>query len=129
MYERHVQELILKKFLLKQKPRANVGKAEVKIFVVMCYYILLGVILISNLAYLHATADSVSEEVQAYFYCHSAGIQPDRDCGDVPEVHLQTLGILGLFLQRMLPIVIVIFIVDWKCNHKCLKRERTDLRG
>lgn len=117
----------MKKFLLKEKPRANVGKAEVKIFVIMCYYISLGVILLSAFAYTHATASENSAAFQKYFICQSVGIQPDSDCGDTPEIHLQTLHRLtpvGFFLESLMPIIILIFVVDWKCNSNCLKSER-----
>ena len=119
-----MQDLILKKFLLKEKPRANIGKAEVKIFVIVCYYISLGVILLSVFTYTRTTANEESAAFKKYFICQSVGMQPDRDCGDAPEVHLQTLHRLtpvGFFLQSLMPIVILIFVVDWKCK---LKSER-----
>lgn len=117
----------MKKLLLKQKPTAKIGKAEVKIFVIMSYYILLGVILISALAYTHATADEVVVASQEYFICQSAGIRPDRDCGNAPEVHVHTLHNIiytGLFLEILMPIVFLIFIIDWKGSHTCLKSKR-----
>ena len=107
---------------------ANVGKAEVKIIVIMCYYISMGVILLSILAYIHTTAGKNTEVIQGHFCCQSAGIQPDRDCGDPPEIHLQTLHRLtpvGGFLQSLIPIIILIFVIDWKCNRNCLKYEGT----
>ena len=106
---------------------AKIGKAEVKIFVIMSYYIFLGVILISALAYAHATADEVAVASQEYFICQSAGIRPDRDCGNTPEVHVHTLHNLahvGLFLEILMPIVILSFIIDWKGSHNCLKSKR-----
>ena len=128
-----MQELILKKLILKQKPMANIGKAEMKIFVIMCYYTLLGVILLSALAYNRTTAEENSKAFHNYFSCQSAGIQPDKDCGDAPEVLVNRQMLHGLtpmarFLQCLLPIVVLTFVMDWRCNRSCtcacLKNER-----
>jgi hypothetical protein len=124
-----MQELILKKLLLKQKPMASIGKAEMKIFVIMCYYMLVGIILLSALAYNHAAVEEGSIAFRTYFCCQSAGIQPGRDCGDAPEVHRQMihgLTLAGRFLQCLLPIVVLTFVIDWKCNHSpmCLKKTK-----
>ena len=107
---------------------ASIGKAEVKILVIICYYISMGVSILSVIAYTHATSERDIKTYQRYFICQSAGIQPDRDCGDPPEIHLQTLHRLtsvGSFLQSLMPVVILIFVIDWKCNQYCLRYERT----
>ena len=121
----------MKKLLLKQKPMANIRKAEMKIFVIMCYYTILGVILLSALASTHATVEENSIVIRNYFSCQSAGIQPDKDCGDAPEVlvHQQTshvLALMGGFLQCLLPIVVLTFVINWRCSRSstCLKNER-----
>ncbi len=125
----------MKKLLLKQKPMASIGKAEMKIFVIMCYYMLLGIILLSAFTYNHAAVEEGVIEFRTYFCCQSAGIQSGRDCGDSPEVHQQMLrGLLlvGRFLQCLFPIVVLTFVMDWKCNRSsmCLKKTRkTDLIG
>ena len=126
-----MQELILKKLLLKQKPMANIRKAEMKIFVIMCYYTLLGVLLLSALAFNHATVGENSTVIRNYFSCQSAGIQPDKDCGDTPEVlaHWQMSHVpafVGRLLQCLLPIVILTFVIDWRCSCRCtcLKNKR-----
>ena len=110
---------------------ASIRKAEMKIFVIMCYYTLLGVILLSALAFIHATVQENSIVIRNYFLCQSAGIQPDKDCGDKPEVldHRQmshVLALTGRLLQCLLPIVILTFVIDWKCSRSCmcLKNER-----
>ena len=100
----------------------------------MCYYISLGIIWLSIYAYVLATIAETSVAYQTYFTCQSVGIQSDKDCGDTPDIHLQTfhtLSPVGYFLQSLMPIVILMFIVDWRCIHKndCCKNEKENLVG
>ena len=87
----------------------------------MCYYVLTGCLTLS--AYTASGNINTSETFQTYFRCQSVGIQSGRDCGESPDRKAQ--GEYGtfviFFLQFLLPLVILIFIV----NCSCKKSERT----
>ena len=100
----------------------NIGIAEVKIFIIACYYIIQGCAGLSIFTYLIATKDETAIVFQDYFTCHSFGIVPGLDCGDIPNVHPQVFGILAsvsVILIGLLPLINLIFIVKWTC--KCFR--------
>ena len=105
-------------FLGLQRPKGHITKAEIKIFVIMCYYVVLGILTLSAYSYYLTTDD---KEFQSYFACQSIGIQPDRDCGDAPDVQLQKFTVVSAvsyILQSLLPLVFIIFITNCNCCSK-----------
>lgn len=120
------QEFVLKQFHLGfQRPKGHVTKAEIKILVIMCYYVVVDILTLSTYSYYLATFGEIFQEFRSYFDCQSAGIQPDRDCGDAPDVQLQEFTVvssMSYILQSLLPLVVLIFIANCSyCSKKHLK--------
>ena len=111
----------MKQLQHNRPPKSHIGKAEAKISFIVCYYVLMGTVALTTYTYFITTANDTSEALQAYFTCQSIGIQPDRDCGDPPDVRLQafyTLAAVAAILPGLLPLVILIFIVNCTCDKR-----------
>ena len=107
----------------QQRHHYNIGIAEVKIFIIACYYIILGCVGLSTFTYLIATDDETALAFQEYFTCHSFGIVPGLDCGDIPNVRPQVFGTLAsisVILISLVPLFNLIFISKWTC--KCFPK-------
>ena len=81
----------------------------------------MGILTLSTYTYYLATDDETLEAYQSYFTCQSVGIRSDRDCGDVPNIRLQefnAVASVALFLQGLLPLMILTFIVSCRCCSK-----------
>ena len=73
------------------------------------------------------TDNEAFSEFQNYFACQRIGIQPNRDCGDAPDIHSVTPGFTVLvtvlqFLQSFLPLVILIFVVNFNAVIRVVHR-------
>ncbi len=65
-------------FRAKQdKVPMKMGTAEKKIFIIFCYYIVLGIIALSTFTEAVRNDDETAEEYRKYFRCESAGIDPN----------------------------------------------------
>ena len=103
--------------------KSHVTKVEVKIFVVMCYYVVMGVLSFSTYGYHLATdvGPGTLRKFQKYSTCQSIGIQPDRVCGDAPDFRPQDIDVLvsvSFVLQILLPLIVLIFITNCSCSSK-----------
>ena len=105
---------MLKRFDHKRSKSNPITKAEIKIFVIMSYYIVKEILSFTTLPYYFTTDDEAFSEFQNYFACQKIGIQPDRDCGYAPDIYLVTPGFIVLtvseHLQSLLPLVILVFV-------------------
>jgi hypothetical protein len=104
----------------------SVGKAQAKILFVVCYYVVSGILVLTVSSYYQVAGEASIQAVIRHFSCQSAGTQSGRDCGDVPNVHLEvfdSLLALSLVLIGLLPAVILVFMVKCNCNNKwCAKK-------
>ena len=127
------QEFVLKKFFGGKRELAlksgkqktpSIGKAQAKILFIVCYYIALGTIVLTLFTYYQVAGEADIQAVTRHFACQSVGIQSGRDCGDVPNIHLElfdSLTALGIILTGLLPAVVLIFTVKCNCNNNCCK--------
>ena len=79
----------------------------------------MGCLGVTTFTYLIATNDETTVAFQEYFTCHSFGIVPGLDCGDIPNVRPQVFGALALvsaILIGLIPLINLIFIVKWTCK-------------
>ena len=112
-----MQEFILKRFN-PQSSNGQVTKAEIKIFVIMCYYVVMGTFTLSTYTYSLAKDGDLVNVLQSYFVCHSLGVQPGKDCGEAPDIRLQEFSVVAtvsFILQGLLPLVVFTFIVNCSC--------------
>ena len=123
------QEFVLKKGM----QAASVGKAQAKILFVVCYYALSGILVLTVYSYYQVAGEADVQAVIRHFACQSAGTQSGRDCGDVPNVHLEvfdSLLALSLVLIGLLPAVILAFMVKCNCNNRCyINKNRVSSTG
>ncbi len=113
-------------FILKRGTQTtpNIGKAQAKILLIMCYYIAVGTIVLTLFTYYQVAGEADIQAVTSHFACQSAGTQSGRDCGDVPNVHLElfdSLTALGIILTGLLPAVVLMFTVKCNRNNRCCK--------
>ena len=113
------------KFVLKRGKQATpVGKAQAKILFIVCYYIAMGTLVLTSYSYYQVAEEANIQALSRYFVCQSTGIQSGRDCGEVPNIHLEvfdSLFAVGSILVGLLPAVILIFTVKCNCSKKCCK--------
>ena len=111
-----------KEFVIKTGRQATpIGKAQAKILFIVCYYIILGTLVLTLYTYYQVAGEADIQAVTRHFTCQSTGIQSGRDCGDVPNIHLavfDSLSALGIILIGLLPAVVLIFTVKCNCNNK-----------
>ena len=118
----------MKRYHHGNKPGSSVRKAEIKILIIIIYYIIIGAVTLTSYTYSLAINDEVAEEFQVYFTCQSFGIVPDKECGDPPNIQLQLFNILATvsnFLLGLLPTVILIFTVNCNCFDSCINKFKT----
>ena len=116
-----MKKLSDRKQKLGKRTTPIIGKAQAKILFIVCYYIVLGSIVLTLFTYYQVAGEADIQAVTRHFACQSVGIQSGRDCGDVPNVHLKefdSLTALGIILMGLLPAVILIFTVKCDCNNK-----------
>ena len=110
--------------LMRGKRATPIGKAQAKILLTVCYYIALGIFVLTSSSYYLVVEESTFQAVTTHFTCQSTGIQSGRDCGDIPNADLavfDSLSAVGVILIGLLPAVVLVFTVKCNCNKKCCK--------
>jgi uncharacterized membrane protein len=115
--------LVLKKLSLsksvKSKQTGLLKKAEAKILFIMCYYVLVGTLVLTLFTYFEATKEAEFQVIETFFICQSSGLESGNDCGDTPQVHLagfDSLSALAIILIGLLPSVVIAFTL--KCKYR-----------
>ena len=85
--------------------KGHIQRAQAKLFLIMCYYTLFGVIVITSYTLLF----SISRRGTYSF-------QSDLDCGQPPDI---TLASVSIILGGLMPDVILIFTMKCSCFKKC----------
>ena len=96
-------------------------KAKAKILFIMCYYILLGALVLTLFTYLEAVGGTVYEAIEQHFTCQSAGLETGRDCGKTLQEQLspfKALSTLSTIVSGLLPSVILAFTVKCECKKR-----------
>ena len=106
---------------LNGRPKKQIQNAQAKILMIMCCYIIMGVLTMTSYTFFVTTNDRTLESYQTYFLCHSIGVHPDIDCGEPPESIFHTLASVSAILLGLLPTVILIFTVKCTCTGKYSK--------
>ena len=104
---------------MKSKQTGLLKKAEAKILFIMCYYVLVGTLVLTLFTYFEATEDVEFQAIETFFVCQSNGLESGNDCGDTPQIHLavfDSLAALSIILVGLLPSVVIAFTV--KCQHR-----------
>ena len=101
-------------------------KAEAKILLIMCYYILLGTVVLTLFTYLEESGENpeVMQAIEQHFTCQSTGIQSGKDCGKPLRTFLSAysaLSAVSTILSGLLPMVIMAFTL--KCTCTCTHKK------
>ena len=113
-----MQEFVLKKILNKKRLQiGRVGKAEVKILIVIIYFSVFSILGIAAFAYVSQNV-TYQRSIFAYIFCESSGFSP-IDCFE-EILDTRTREILGVILSTstisfaLWPVVVLIFVADFK---------------
>ena len=103
-----------------------VGKLQAKLLFIVFYYIIVGTVVLTIFTYFEITDEADREAIEQHFVCQSTGLQPDKDCGSPPDVHLEVFNSLSgvaIVLIGLLPAVILGFTGKCDCNKykSCVK--------
>jgi uncharacterized membrane protein YesL len=108
----------------KRRQTTPIVKAEAKILLIMCYYIVLGTLVLTVNTYYQVSREAAAQTMASHFSCQSAGVQSGRDCGDLSSLYVAVFNVLsdlGIILIGLLPAVILMFTVACNCNNKHCK--------
>lgn len=99
-------------------------KAEAKILFIMCYYILLGTLVLTLYTTFEANIDVEYRTIEQYFACQSTGLQFGKDCGVNPQGPLTSLSVVAVVLTGLLPLVVITFTVRCNCKRQASKHDK-----
>ncbi len=111
-----MQEFVLKK-LVAGKKVGKVGKAEIKMAVIVLYYIVVGVLSLITFTYFEVKAKANRESLFELFLCESMG---NLDC-DIDLESIDTfdvLAVLVIVMVALFPVIAVLFSFDPKTCRK-----------
>lgn len=105
------------KKLLAGKKVGNVGKAEVKMAMVVFYYVVIGAVSLVTFTYVEVKGKANRDTLAKLILCEGMG---NLDC-DVNLERLDTLDVLSalsISMVALLPIVVVVFNIDTEAIKK-----------
>lgn len=118
----------MRQYHASNKPGSSLKKAEIKILIIMIYYIIMGAFTLTSYTYFLAIDDETVEAFQVYFACQRFGIVPGKDCGESLDIHLQhfrNISVISYFLLGLLPTMILIFTVNCNCFDNCINKYKS----
>ena len=96
----------------------KVGAAERKILIILCYYVLLGVIALTAFTIFTRNSTQFSDAIAEYWLCESTGVNPENSCDRLRESFQQLsypgLSAVSYVLLGIFPAVNLIFAVNVK---------------
>lgn len=119
-----IQEFVLKKLLAK-KQVGHVGKAELKIMVILLYFTIFGAMGAGANTYINIV-EGFQDSTRNYIFCESIGTVTNFDCRELLDpdmtivIHLLTTGLMALLLW---PVVILIFSLNLKDSYLICKNK------
>ncbi len=113
----NLQEFVLKK-LIAGKKVSKVGRAEVKMAVIVSYYIIVGVLCLYTFTYFEVKAKANRDGLAELFLCESNG---NSDCGDIDIDSVNILNVqavAAIVMIAFFPVVALLFSYDTKTYRK-----------
>ena len=111
------QEFVLKK-LIKGKKVSRVGRAEVKMTVIVSYYIIAGVLSLYTFTYFEVKAKANREGLAELFLCESKG-SSDCESIDIDSVDILNIqAVVVIVMVAFFPVVALFFSYDTKTYRK-----------
>ena len=96
----------------------KIGTAERKILIILCYYVLLGVIALTAFTIFTRNSTQFSDAIAEYWLCESTGVNPENSCDRLRESFQQLsypgLSAVSYVLLGIFPAVNLIFAVNVK---------------
>jgi len=96
----------------------KIGAAERKILIILCYYVLLGVIALTAFTIFTRNSTQFSDAIAEYWLCESTGVNPENTCDRLRESFQQLsypgLSAVSYVLLGIFPAVNLIFAVNVK---------------
>ena len=100
----------------------KISTAETKILLVLCYYALFGIALLS---YLTVGINEEEDNIMAiteYFMCEAAGSGVECDRSGFDHFGYHGLAVLINLLFGFIPVVNLIFVINWTVAKESMKR-------
>ena len=108
------QEYVLKRLLTGEKAMAGVGKSQIKLTGIIMTYIIIGIINRAGFTYYQVTADVNERIVAEYLLCQSNGFSETCQLDFIALSNVEVPSIVVYCLMPLLPIVTLLFSVDFK---------------
>ena len=98
--------------------------AEVKMLIICCYYVILGLGASLTFTISSAYLNSLQNELQDYFECEECGIDSGQTCdrSQYERFINPALKTIGYSLLALYPVVTLIYIVQFSAVAKFIKR-------
>ena len=112
-------------FRRKEKGKVVVSTAEKKLLIVLCYYILFGIV---SMVFSSLTSSNISrqlfEAIVNHFTCEALGYTPGKcDRGLFQQYSITWLFSLTLVLLALIPVVSLLFVLNTEDIKKWLRKK------
>ena len=111
----HTQIPVLHKMKsrLKREFQKYGGTAELKILIVLCYYIIFTVVSLTSFSIISKHIPKLRDDLTQYFACESRGVSSEMDCQrEVDRIDSEIALTLAYVLIGFFPYVNIIYIVS-----------------
>ena len=115
-----LQEFVLKKLVMKGKVEIKtVGKAQIKIMVIILYDVFLGVV--GLVTYTYYSSDSFRTAITEYILCKSGGVESSCTSPNL-NLGVETLSVVSIMMFSLLPVVILAVSINPSSIRKGLSK-------
>lgn len=113
----------MKKLLYGKKLGDDVGKAEVKMSLVVMYYVVVGTTSLATFTHIEVREKTNRKRLTELILCESAG-RKDSDCGlDLTDLDAANiLSTISITMMATLPAVLLLFSLDLKAVKRKQKK-------
>ena len=109
----------------RTKKQFSLSKAEKKLMIIFCTFIVFGVFILAFTALVTSSADEFVDGLMEYFTCEAGGHIPNRCSREVFEKHTYPyVAMVSYLLLGTMPITILNYVLDWRIVWSKLSRKR-----
>ena len=104
----------------------KISTAEIKIIIVLCYYALFGIVALSNFSIEIGERENTTEAITQYFFCEAVGSGAECDRSGFDHFGHHGLAVLVYLLLGLIPVINLIFVINWSATKESVKRVKED---
>ena len=111
----HTLTLLQKCLKSMRSNRSEANAAEIKILIIIVYYIILSLYALTMSVVTFFETDSFISEVKQYFLCEANGVTAAANCSKLPLYRFDSVSkVFATLLVGVYPVIFLIYIVQLK---------------